>query len=219
MRKTSTRADGDLTRQKILHAAGDLFAQFGFADTTNKAIAAKAQVDLASINYHFGNRAGLYQQTLVCAHRQIINIDELKAIVQAAQTPQQKLTRFIELLCSKMLSHHSWQAQILAREVLAPSSSLAVLVDEEIQPKMALIKQLLSEVADVPPHAPQLMPCLVNVVAPCLMLLVSRNLTPNPLEQLHRMPLQTVIDTLSCYALAGLQAIGAAYQRQPPPLS
>ena len=64
-----TRADGELTRARILETAGQLFAAHGFAGTPSKTIAAQAEVDLASINYHFGSRHGLYQATLAEAHR------------------------------------------------------------------------------------------------------------------------------------------------------
>ena len=57
-RSTTNRKDGAETYLRILTAAGKLFAEQGFASTTNKAVAQHAQVDLASINYHFGNRSG-----------------------------------------------------------------------------------------------------------------------------------------------------------------
>lgn len=53
------RSDGDATKAKILDAAGNLIAQHGFAQTSNKAIAQAAEVDLAAINYHFNGRDGL----------------------------------------------------------------------------------------------------------------------------------------------------------------
>ena len=58
------RSDGDLTKSKILDAAGRLIAQDGFAKTTSKAIAKLAEVDLAAINYHFDGRDGLYRAVL-----------------------------------------------------------------------------------------------------------------------------------------------------------
>ena len=62
------RADGEVTRSRILEAAGELIALHGFAETPSKAIATQAGVDLASINYHFGSRGGLYQAVLIEAH-------------------------------------------------------------------------------------------------------------------------------------------------------
>jgi TetR/AcrR family transcriptional regulator, regulator of cefoperazone and chloramphenicol sensitivity len=60
----SLRADGEATRAKILESAGRLFAAQGYAEATSKEIAADADVDLASINYHFGSRSGLYLTVL-----------------------------------------------------------------------------------------------------------------------------------------------------------
>ena len=44
------RSDGDLTKSKILDAAGRLIAQDGFEKTKSKAIAKLAQVDLDASN-------------------------------------------------------------------------------------------------------------------------------------------------------------------------
>ncbi len=48
------------TKQKILEAASILFAQNGFSGASIRDIAAKADVNLAAINYHFGGKDNLY---------------------------------------------------------------------------------------------------------------------------------------------------------------
>lgn len=52
------------TKVKILDAAELLFAQGGFADTSLRHITAKAGVNLASVNYHFGSKKALIQAVL-----------------------------------------------------------------------------------------------------------------------------------------------------------
>ena len=79
----ASRTDGEATRARILQAAGELFGSRGFAETTSKAVAAHAGVDLASINYHFGSRSGLYQATLIEAHRRLFTVDALSQLVHA----------------------------------------------------------------------------------------------------------------------------------------
>ncbi|MBS0397934.1 MAG: TetR/AcrR family transcriptional regulator, partial [Proteobacteria bacterium] len=81
------RADGKITRTRILEAAGELFATTGYAETSNKAIAAQAQVDLASINYHFGNRSGLYQAVLAESYGQVLGLANLKQLVGSELAP------------------------------------------------------------------------------------------------------------------------------------
>ena len=56
---------GPDTRQVILTAAGELFAELGFERTTMRAVAAWADVDPALIHHYFGNKEGLLAAALV----------------------------------------------------------------------------------------------------------------------------------------------------------
>ena len=47
------------SRQALIVAAGELFAENGVSGTNVRSIAAKAGVNVALINYHFGNKDGL----------------------------------------------------------------------------------------------------------------------------------------------------------------
>lgn len=49
------------TKDKILNEAERLFAEQGFAETSLRMITAKADVNLASVNYHFGSKKRLIQ--------------------------------------------------------------------------------------------------------------------------------------------------------------
>ncbi len=49
------------TKDKILNAAERLFAEHGFAETSLRMITTKADVNLASVNYHFGSKKTLIQ--------------------------------------------------------------------------------------------------------------------------------------------------------------
>ena len=49
------------TKNRILDAAEVLFAERGFADTSLRLITSEADVNLASVNYHFGSKKELIQ--------------------------------------------------------------------------------------------------------------------------------------------------------------
>ena len=49
------------TKNKILDAAEELFAEHGFAETSLRVITARAEVNLASVNYHFGSKKTLIE--------------------------------------------------------------------------------------------------------------------------------------------------------------
>lgn len=52
------------TKTKILNAAERLFAERGFSDTSLRLITSRAEVNLASVNYHFGSKKELIQAVL-----------------------------------------------------------------------------------------------------------------------------------------------------------
>lgn len=207
-RRRSTRTDGELTRARILEAAGPLFATTGYAETASKTVAAAAGVDLASINYHFGSRSGLYQAVLVEAHRRIISLDDLQRIVDGELPAHQKLAWCIDSLIEAAMDNHGWHARIFARELLAPSSNLKTLFEEDLQPKFAIIRRILGEVTGIPADDPAVLRSMINIAAPCLMLLVAGNGLPGPAQQVLRMPRQELSAHLHRFAFAGLEAIG-----------
>jgi len=115
-----SRSDGATTRERILESARGLFAARGFAETPSKLVAADAGVDLASINYHFGSREGLYRAVLVDAHRRFIRLEDLQAIDASSSAPETKLGQLIDSVFGLLSDQSRWASRILAREMLAP---------------------------------------------------------------------------------------------------
>jgi len=65
----SNKTDGDSTRERILEAAEEVFAEKGFNQATVREILKRAEVgNIAAINYHFGDKERLYVETVKNAH-------------------------------------------------------------------------------------------------------------------------------------------------------
>ncbi|HEY4082503.1 MAG TPA: CerR family C-terminal domain-containing protein [Burkholderiaceae bacterium] len=205
--RRSTRTDGDQTRTRILDVAGALFAANGFAETTGKAIATQAEVDLASINYHFGSRKGLYQAVLAEAHRRLIKLDQLQRVARSPVPAADKLALLIDSLLDVALGERGWMARLLSREILSPTSNSRTLLDAEIAPKLVVVQGILSEITGFPPGDPALLRCMVSVAAPCLMLVVAGEHAPEPLRTLMTGPREELSAHLRTFALAGLNAV------------
>ncbi len=74
----------EITRNKILQIASELFAKSGFDGASIRDIAKKADVNLASINYHFKNKQNLYIQVL---ERNLESIEnEMQEIANASSS-------------------------------------------------------------------------------------------------------------------------------------
>lgn len=216
MKKKSTRVlrtDGEATYKRILETAGELFAESGFAESSSKAIAAKAEVDLASINYHFGSRSGLYQAVLAEAHRRFISMDALQKLSAAKLPARAKLKKVIEGMVEAAVSEQGWHTRVLVRELLSPSSHLQVLQQNEVFPKFRLILAILSEITSIPPDDPALFRCVVSVAAPCAMFLVVGRNIPAIAETVSSTPHDVLTAHLYHFAIGGLKAIGQEHRK------
>ena len=173
------RPDGEATRARILEAAGELFAAHGYAEAASKAIAARAEVDLASINYHFGSRSGLYQAVLAEAHRRLMDVADLQRLAQSRLAATDKLRAVIGHLVGNALSGaENWHISVLTAEILAPSSHIQVLFESEIPRKIAVVMAIASDISGIPQDDPALQRCLLSVIAPCLLLQIGRRGVP-----------------------------------------
>lgn len=50
------------TKDRILSAAEELFAQYGFAGTSLRQVTGRADVNIAAVNYHFGSKENLINE-------------------------------------------------------------------------------------------------------------------------------------------------------------
>lgn len=123
------------TRNRILSAAGPIFAEKGFAKATVRDICAAADVNLASINYYFGDKEKLYIETVRYARSIRVSAAPMPEW-EPGTPPEQKLRDFIATLLARMLGlgDDSWDGFLLMREIMRPSEACRVLVKDYFRP-------------------------------------------------------------------------------------
>lgn len=80
------QTDESGTRERILAAAGPLFAKKGFEATGVRAIASAAEVNLAAVNYHFGSKDALIE-AVSARHVNAVNDRRLAALASVLDSP------------------------------------------------------------------------------------------------------------------------------------
>ncbi|MEQ8952753.1 MAG: helix-turn-helix domain-containing protein, partial [Gammaproteobacteria bacterium] len=84
--------------ERILDAAEELFARHGYDGVTMRTIAAKAQVDVALANYHFGKKEALFH-AVFDRRAEILSATRRKVLLQnqkQAGNGKQSLEQIIE---------------------------------------------------------------------------------------------------------------------------
>ncbi len=208
-----TRSDGDATRARLLETAGRLIAAQGFAQTTNKAIAREAGVDLASINYHFGGRKGLYQAVIAEGHRRFIDFDVLDALVKSDIDPRVKIATVFEQVIENLMEETSWQARIFLQELISPSRYVEKAVQAVILPKILLIRKIVHQITQIPEDDPAILRCQLSIMAPCAVFLVGSGL-PNPVfKALEINDRKKFIRHHLEFCFAGLEAVAKTFHQ------
>lgn len=75
------------SREHILEKASQLFAKKGFAETSVRDICEEAEVNVSSVNYYFGSKAGLYKS--VCIHSSQTIFQIIAKATQKSNTPME----------------------------------------------------------------------------------------------------------------------------------
>lgn len=113
--------DSVATRDALMRAAADLFAEHGFDGVSVDQVAAASGVNKALINYHFGGKAGLYAEIL---HAVFGSISEgLRAIRESDAPPDTRLRELIREI-GRMVAAHPGLPKMLLREVLSGGEHL-----------------------------------------------------------------------------------------------
>jgi AcrR family transcriptional regulator len=133
-RGATLQSSEENTRDKILNAAGEVFAEQGFEGATIRAITQRAGVNVAAVNYHFRDKAELYARLIfdACCARRVA--DEVMAL--QIKTPEEKLRSIIFHWLEYMLDpdRPEWQRLLMAREMANPTTALDALVENNIRP-------------------------------------------------------------------------------------
>ena len=137
----------DPTRAKLLEAAGEVFAEHGFRAATVREICARANANVAAVNYHFGDKVGLYLEVLR-ETLTVVQTDSLHEALARSKTPEQALRLFIAAILRRTFGkgEQSLRTRIMVHELAQPSSALTQVVEEVIRPNYDRLRQLVGRI-------------------------------------------------------------------------
>ena len=124
------------TKDRILHAAEDLFAQQGFASTSLRQVTSRADVNIAAVNYHFGSKDNLINEVF---RRRMdeMSAQRIAALQQAIDTAPGKLepilAAFVEPALAMAQDRHGGAAfiRVIARAYAESNAGLRKFLSDQ----------------------------------------------------------------------------------------
>ena len=212
--RRAQRRDGLSTRAVVLEAAGQVFAERGYAQATSKEICERAGANSAAVNYYFGGKESLYEEVLIEAHRQFVSLENLDEIIGSGDPPQKKLRAFLQLMLRTAAdSAKLWGIKVFLRELASPSPFVTRAMTRTVLPKADKIRLLVRELTNLPDDSAPLQRATALVVIPCISLIMfppSLRLAVLPATAAES---EGLLEDMLTYALAGLNALGKAAEK------
>jgi AcrR family transcriptional regulator len=158
----------DDPQERLLDAAGQVFAEKGYEGATVREICRRADANIAAVNYYFRDKERLYIEAVKSAcqrQAQQFPLPDWPPGTQAAA----KLRDFIHAFVRRMTNggQAEWQRQLFLREMAHPTAACAELVRDVIRPNAEVLGQILGELL---PDAPESQRWLIgfSIVGQCL---------------------------------------------------
>ncbi|GFK95490.1 putative HTH-type transcriptional regulator YbiH [Fundidesulfovibrio magnetotacticus] len=159
----------DETKQRLLDAAGEAFAAKGYHRATIREICSRAGANVASVNYHFGGKKGLYKALLEHCHQESLRRHPPGSL-QAQAGPEEALRVFVRSMLDRNLGEGrpTWLSRLMARELSDPSPALENVARASILPNVDRLAAIVARIMDLPGDSPLARRCALSVVGQCL---------------------------------------------------
>lgn len=206
-------------KERLLAAAGPMFADRGYEAVSTRDLSRRAKVNLSAIAYHFGGKRGLYDAVI---GRVLDDMAPVRTLVmntvETGMTDAERdasvlpdlVRRFVRTIVT-LLTHPDfqlWRMQLMLREITQPSDSFAVIMERHIVPLQNSVARMVAAATDRPASDPRTIILSHAVISQMLHFGIARNVLLTRLEWPNYTPerIETVIAVTTdiIFAMLGL---------------
>jgi len=216
---TSGYVPQDATREKLIEAAGRVFAEVGFQHATVREICARAGTNVAAVNYYFGEKLGLYTEVL----RSLI-LAETQSFLKPDVPYSTDLRASLRALICEWMERMSdggrsaWFARIMAHEMAHPTAALD-LVSESMSGNYLRFRIVVGKVIGRSPDDARTRMCVHSVVGQVLHYVQARPMLARLWPGLgldNEKQRRAIADHIVEFSLAGMDSIARSGSRTRP---
>jgi len=208
------------TRQRLLLAAGEIFAARGYRHATVREICRRARANLAAVNYHFRDKEGLYTEVLAYAHRRALEKYPLDGPEYEALDAAGRLRIFIRHIILKLFDDDmtACRFKLMAWEMIEPTAALDSLVANIIHPLEQRLHLIVRELLGPAATATQVRFCELSIIGQCLHHRHAQPVIRRLFPQLRYSPedLQVLADHITQFSLKALRGLAGGQEGDHP---
>ena len=199
--------DVEEPKRRLLNTAGEIFAEKGYHAATVREICQKAEVNIASVSYYFGDKEGLYVETVKQAAMGCESAGPLPEWGPDTP-PAAKLHGFIRAFLERIVVNREprWHALLIMREMVQPTRACAAFVEGFVRPNFEALQAILDDL--LPAGVPQARRHLLgfSIIGQCLHYRVARPVMSHLLgpATFDAYGVDQLTDHITAFSLAGL---------------
>ena len=199
------------TRQRLIAAAAALFADHGFENVTVREICKASNANVAAVNYHFGDKAGLYRAVVILAIEVMQETNELSQRAGDGLSPEDQLREFIRVFVRRLTGEgpNNWIHRLMAREMQNPTEALDQVMTQVVKPRLEYLGGVAAAVMGLPPSDPRVQRSVASLQMQCM--LAARPIPPS-LEKTLAPAMRDVdatVNHIAEFSLGGMRAIAS----------
>lgn len=138
------REDSTDTRERLIVAGMEVFAERGFADASVRQICKHAGANTAAVNYHFGDKQSFYAEVLATCHLRAVRRRPLPRLADDPDHPERVLGAFIRWFLELLIVDGAGPlGRLMAREMADPTPALDQLTRRSLLPIMVNLQEIL----------------------------------------------------------------------------
>ena len=196
------------TRERLIKTAAALFADRGFKKVTVREICRVSRANVAAVNYHFGDKAGLYREVVKGAIQAMRETNELTQRAGEGESAEDQIRVFVKIFVERLTGTgpNAWIHKLMAREMEEPSEALDLVMRQVVQPRIEYLSSVASVIMGLPANDPRVMRAIASLQGQCL--LFSRPV-PAPMAKIWGTIVNDIdgtVEHIAEFSLAGMKA-------------
>jgi AcrR family transcriptional regulator len=200
----------EATRERLLREARLLFSERGFKRVAVREICRAARANVAAVNYHFGDKLGLYLEVVQEAIAVMRETSEESMRAADDASAEERIRNYIRVYVRNIVGRgrDSWIHRIMQHEQQDPTPALDIVVEQAIRPRIIYLCGCVAELLGCGPMEDRVLLAVASIQGQCLIYLhsaISARLIPGARGE--SFDIETLANHIAEFSLAGLRAM------------